>query len=119
MDNSHSPSPSKTMRTTKLRGDSGATSDFAHPKELMQITNSDKKTDRVDAKELARIVRLNLAPESYVLTDEIREPARSYAGENTWSKTVPSTLTRHGLLSDHEITEDVKPLSGEGRELLQ
>ncbi len=36
----------------------------AHPKELNQIADTDKKTDRVDAKELARMVRLNSVPES-------------------------------------------------------
>jgi len=40
----------------------------AHPKELNQIADTDKKTDRVDAKELARMVRLNSVPESYVPT---------------------------------------------------
>ena len=45
----------------------------AHPKELNLIADTDKKTDRVDAKELARMVRLNSVPKSYVPTDEIRE----------------------------------------------
>ena len=40
----------------------------AHPKELNLIADTDKKTDRVDAKELARMVRLNSVPESYVPT---------------------------------------------------
>ena len=53
----------------------------AHPKELNQIANTDKKTDRVDAKELARMVRLNSVPESYVSTDEVRKPAHSCAGD--------------------------------------
>jgi len=45
----------------------------AHPKELSQIADTDKKTDRIDVKELARMVRLNSVPESYVPTDEVRE----------------------------------------------
>ena len=45
----------------------------AHPGKLTLIANTDKKTDRVDAKELARMVRLDSVPESYVPTDEIRE----------------------------------------------
>lgn len=44
----------------------------AHPSKLTLIAHSDKKTDRVDAKELARLPRLNSVPQSYVPTDEIR-----------------------------------------------
>ena len=45
----------------------------AHPKKINQIVDTDKKTDRVDAKELARMLRLNSVPESYVPTEEVRE----------------------------------------------
>jgi transposase len=45
----------------------------ARPKKINQIADIDKKTDRVDAKELARMLRLNSVPESYVPTEEVRE----------------------------------------------
>ena len=64
----------------------------AHPKELNQIADTDKKTDRVDAKELARMVRLNSVPESYVPTDEIS--AHECAGDKRRLRTAPSTPTR-------------------------
>jgi transposase len=92
----------------------------AHPKELNQIADSDKKTDRVDAKELARMVRLNSVPESYVPTDEVREARALVRGRQTLVENRTKYANKiHGLLSDHGITEDVKPLSVEGREFLR
>jgi transposase len=92
----------------------------AHPKELTQIADTDKKTDRVDAKELARMLRLGSVPESYVPTDEIREARALVRGRQTLVETRTKFANKiHGLLSDHGITEDVKPLSVEGREFLR
>ena len=92
----------------------------AHPKELNQIADSDKKTDRVDAKELARMVRLNSVPESYVPTDEIREARALVRGRQTLVENRTKYANKiHGLLSDHGITEDVKPLTVERRESLE
>jgi transposase len=92
----------------------------AHPKELNQIADTDKKTDRVDAKELARMVRLNSVPESYVPTDEVREARALVRGRQTLVENRTKYANKiHGLLSDHGITEDVKPLNVEGREFLR
>jgi len=92
----------------------------AHPKELNQIADTDKKTDRVDAKELARMVRLDSVPESYVPTDEVREARALVRGRQTLVENRTKYANKiHGLLSDHGITEDVKPLTKEGREFLQ
>ena len=92
----------------------------AHSKELTQIAHSDKKTDRVDAKELARMVRLNSVPESYVPTDEVREARALVRGRQTLVENRTKYANKiHGLLSDHGITEDVKPLSVQGREFLR
>ena len=92
----------------------------AHPKELSQIADSAKKTDRVDAKELARMVRLNSVPESYVPTDEIREARARVRGRQTLVENRTKYANKiHGLLSDHGITENVKPLSVGGREFLR
>ena len=92
----------------------------AHPKKLNQIADTDKKTDRVDAKELARMVRLNSVPESYVPTDEVREARALVRGRQTLVENRTKYANKiHGLLSDQGITEDVKPLSVEGREFLR
>jgi transposase len=92
----------------------------AHPKKLNQIADTDKKTDRVDAKELARMIRLNSVPESYVPTDEVREARALVRGRQTLVENRTKYANKiHGLLSDHGITEDVKPLTREGREFLR
>jgi transposase len=92
----------------------------AHPKELNQIADTDKKTDRVDAKELARMVRLNSVPESYVPTDEVREARALVRGRQSLVEHRTEYANKiHGLLSDHGISDDVKPLTQEGREFLR
>ncbi len=92
----------------------------AHPKELNQIADTDKKTDRVDAKELARMVRLDSVPESYVPTDEIREARALVRGRQSLVEHRTEYANKvHGLLSDHGVSEDAKPLTNEGREFLR
>ncbi len=92
----------------------------AHPKKINQIADTDKKTDRVDAKELARMLRLNSVPESYVPTEEVREARALVRGRQTLVENRTKYANKvHGLLSDHGITEDVKPLNVEGREFLR
>ncbi|PSP27274.1 IS110 family transposase [Halobacteriales archaeon QH_2_65_14] len=92
----------------------------AHPKKLGQIADTDKKTDRVDAKELARMVRLNSVPESYVPTDEIRKARALVRGRQTLVENRTKYANKiHSLLSDHGVTEDLKPLTVEGREFLR
>ena len=92
----------------------------AHPKELNLIADTDKKTDRVDAKELARMVRLNSVPESHVPSDEIREARALVRGRQKLVENRTEYANKvHGLLSDHGITEDVKPLTIKGREFLR
>jgi len=92
----------------------------AHPGKLTLIANTDKKTDRVDAKELARMVRLDSVPESYVPTDEIREARALVRGRQKLVETRTEYANKvHGLLTDHGITRDIKPLSVSGRESLR
>jgi len=92
----------------------------AHPKKINQIADTDKKTDRVDAKELARMLRLNSVPESYVPSEEVREARALVRGRQTLVENRTKYANKvHGLLSDHGITEDVKPLNVEGREFLR
>ncbi len=91
----------------------------AHPQELTQIADTDEKTDRVDAKELGRMVQLNSVPESYVPTDEIREARALVRGRQTLAEDRSKYANKiHCLLSDQGVTEDVKPLNMERREFL-
>ena len=92
----------------------------AHPAKLTLIANTDTKTDRIDAKELARMVRLGSVPESYVPTDEIREARVLVRGRQRLVENRTDYANKiHGLLSDHGITRDIKPLSVSGRESLR
>lgn len=91
----------------------------AHPGKLKLIANADTKTDRVDAKELSRILRLGSVPESYVPTDEIRECRALVRGRQSLVQTRTEYVNKiHGLLSDVGISKKVKPLSVAGREFL-
>ena len=91
----------------------------ANPSKLKLISDTDKKTDRVDAKQLARMLRLGSIPESYVPTEEVREARALVRGRQSLVENRTEYANKiHGLLSDHGITEDVKPLSVEGREFL-
>ncbi len=91
----------------------------AHPGKLTLIAQSDKKTDRVDAKELVRLLRLNSVPESYVPPDEIREARARVRGRQTLVEDRTKFANKiHSLLADNGITRKVKPLSVEGREFL-
>lgn len=48
------------------------------------------------------------------------KPAHSYVGDRNWSENRTEYANKvHGLLSDHGITEDVKPLTIKGREFLR
>jgi transposase len=66
------------------------------------------------------MVRLGSIPESYVPTDEVRQARALVRGRQTLVEDRTEYANKiHGLLSDHGITEEVKPLSVEGREFLE
>ena len=66
------------------------------------------------------MVRLNSVPESYVPTEGIRKARARVRGRQQLIEDRTEYANKiHGLLSDHGITKDVKPLSVEGREFLQ
>ena len=92
----------------------------ANPSKLELIANSDMKTDRIDAKELARMVQLYSVPESYVPTDEIKECcARVRDRQKLVENRTEYANKIHGLLTEHRITRKVKPLSVRGREFFR
>jgi len=76
----------------------------AYHGKLTIIANMDKKTDRVDANELARMLRIDSVPESYVPTDEIR---KLHALVRGWQKLVQTRTESandiHRLLSDNVL----------------
>ena len=90
-----------------------------HPPKLNAIAETDKKTDRIDAKELSRLVRVGNVPESYVPTDEIRECRALVRGRISLVQDRTSFANKiHSLLLDNGITRRVKPLSKKGRAFL-
>jgi transposase len=90
-----------------------------HPPKLNAIAETDKKTDRIDAKELSRLVRVGNVPESYVPTDEIRECRALVRGRISLVQERTSFANKiHSLLLDNGITRQVKPLSKKGRAFL-
>lgn len=90
-----------------------------HPPKLKAIAQTDKKTDKVDAKELSRLLWLGSVPESYVPTDEIRECRVLVRGRISLLRERTSFANRiHSLLLDNGITREVKPLSKGGRAFL-
>jgi transposase len=92
----------------------------AHPKELSLIAESDTKTDRIDARKLAQMVRLNAVPESYVPSEHIREARALVRGRQTLVENRTEYVNKvHELLSDQGITENVRPLTEAGRESLR
>jgi len=48
----------------------------AHPEMLKAITAAKKKSDRADAEKIADLLRVNLLPECYMLSEELRELRR-------------------------------------------
>lgn len=92
----------------------------AHPGKLTLIAQNDTKTDTVDARELARLLRLGSVPESYVPTDEIREVRTLVRGRQSLLESRTEYVNKiHGLLADAGITRDVTPLSAAGRAFLE
>jgi len=92
----------------------------AHPGKLKIISDTDTKTDRVDARELSRILRLGSVPESYVPSDQIRECRALVRGRQSLVQTRTEYVNKiHGLLADTGISKKVKPLSVAGREFLE
>jgi transposase len=90
-----------------------------NPGKLRLISDTDNKTDRVDAKQLARMLRLGSIPESYVPTDDVREARALVRGRYSLIENRTEYANKiHGLLDDHRISQDVKPLSVEWREFL-
>lgn len=63
---------------------------------------------------------MNSVPESYVPTEETREAHALVRGRQSLVEDRTKYANQiHGLLSDCGITEDVKPLTLEGREFLE
>jgi transposase len=91
-----------------------------HPPKLKAIAETDKKTDKIDAEELSRLVWMGNVPKSYVPTDEIRECRALVRGRISLLEERTKFVNKiHSLLLDNGITREIKPLSVNGRAFLE
>ena len=94
--------------------------ELAHPKELRAIATAAVKTDRIDAKVLANLARLNFLPTSYAAPQEIRD-LRLYMRHRerlVWQRTQAKNRI-HAVLASYNLVSPVKDLFGvQGRAFL-
>ena len=92
----------------------------ANPNDLGSITQSDKKTDRVDAKQLARLARLDALPDSYVPSEEIWKCRALVRGRQSLKQTRTEYANRvQSVLNQHGLTRNVEPLTESGRDSIR
>ena len=95
--------------------------ELAHPKELKAISSAAVKTDRIDAKVLAQLARLNYLPTAYAAPPETRD-LRLYVRhrEILVQERTQSKNRIHAVLAGYNLRAQVTDLFGEtGREWLQ
>ena len=91
----------------------------AHPPKLKAIARTDKKTDKVDAAELSRLLWLHSVPTSYVPTDEIREARVLVRGRISLQEERTRFVNKiHALLLDNGIPRKISAVSKKSREEL-
>jgi len=92
----------------------------ADPEEVKLIAHSMQKNDSLDARQLARLARLEAVPECYVPSDQFRKCRALVRGRRALVEERKDHANRvHELLNKHGITRNVKPLSKKGREALR
>lgn len=108
----------------------------AHPEMLKAITAAKKKNDRGDAEKIADLLRVNLLPECYMLSEELRELRRILRYRNHLVRTAVKMQNKisgllmevgvtyskkrlHGRKYFHEVLERVEDISPSVKELLK
>ena len=95
--------------------------ELAHPKELKAISSAAVKTDRIDAKVLAQLARLNYLPTAYAAPPETRD-LRLYVRhrEILVQERSQSKNRVHAVLAGYNLRSSVTDLFGKaGREWLK
>lgn len=89
------------------------------PRQTRWIADSSKKTDRIDAKKLANLLRVGMVSESYVPPPEIRKRRALVRGRKKFvEKRTDCKNEIHALLDQHGITYDGSLWDEEGLEFL-
>jgi transposase len=95
--------------------------ELAHPKELKAISSAAVKTDRIDARVLAQLARLNYLPIAYAApatTRDLRLLMR-HRSQLVWARTQAKNRI-HALLARNNLVAPVTNLFGaQGREILE
>ena len=94
--------------------------ELAHPKELKAIANAAVKTDRIDAKVLANLARMNFLPTAYAASPGIRD-LRLYIRHREWliRQRTQAKNRIHAILASYNRITPVKDLFGvQGRAYL-
>ena len=92
--------------------------ELAHPKELKAIASAAVKTDRIDAKVLAHLARLDFLPISYAAPQEIRD-LRLHMRHREWfvRQRTQAKNRIHAVLASYNLMSPVGDLFGvQGRE---
>ena len=85
----------------------------AHPEMLKAITAAKKKNDRADAEKIADLLRVNLLPECYMLSEGLRELRRMLRFRNMIVRTAVMMKNKiSGLLMETGATYDKRRLHG-------
>ena len=85
----------------------------AHPEMLKAITAAKKKNDRADAEKLADLLRVNLLPECFMMSEELRELRRILRYRNLVVRTAVTMKNKiAGLFMEVGATYDKKRLHG-------
>ncbi|MDO8931691.1 MAG: IS110 family transposase [Rhodocyclaceae bacterium] len=85
----------------------------AHPAMLKAITAAKKKNDRADAEKIADLLRVNLLPESHMMSEELRELRRILRYRNMIVRTAVKMKNKmSGLLMEVGVQYSKKRLYG-------
>lgn len=93
---------------------------LAHPLRVKAIAHAKVKTDKVDARTLAHLLRADLIPQAYVPPREIREMRELLRARYAWTQQRTRSKNRiHGLLAKRGYQAPVRDLFGQrGRKWL-
>jgi transposase len=87
---------------------------LAHPQRVKAIAHAKVKTDKVDARTLAHLLRADLIPTAYVPPREIRELREVLRARYAWTQQRTRAKNRiHGLLAKRGYQAPVQDLFGQ------
>ena len=100
----------------ELLEDAGYDLHLAHPLRTRAIASARVKTDAIDARTLAQLLRGGLMPEAYVAPREIRDLRELLRHRATLTRMRSAVKNRvHAILAKHGITREHSDLLGKRR----